>query len=430
MRITARVYLLITASLVVVQVQAKTASDVFELASKSMVVVYGLDDTGKKQSQGSGVVLLDGVIATNCHVIENSQQYKVKHNRREYSANLRHSDWDRDVCTLAVEGLKAPAIVLGSTSKLKVGARVYAIGAPKGLELTLSEGIVSSLREAEGGQYIQTTAPISPGSSGGGLFDTDARLLGLPTFYLADGQQLNFAVPVEWIKALPEHRPPGIKPRQARTEWLNRAMALQELQDWTALQAHALRWTKASPQDAMSWFALGVAYGEMGHIDRAIESNQQALRINPDYASAWYNLGIDYSKLGQTDKVIEAYQQALRINPDDAAVRNSLGLSYMKMGQFAKAIESFQKALRINPDDAGVWNSLSLAYGESGQLAKSIESLQQVVRIKPDDINDWFFLGVSYKLDGQSGRVLEVYRRLKTLDSKKAEEFFTKVVLP
>jgi serine protease Do len=70
-----------------------------------------------------------------------------------------------------LQGYIAPAVVVGSTKSLKVGAKVYAIGAPKGLELTLSDGIVSSLREVEGGQYIQTTAAISPGSSGGGLFD-------------------------------------------------------------------------------------------------------------------------------------------------------------------------------------------------------------------------------------------------------------------
>jgi S1-C subfamily serine protease len=101
-------------------------------------------------------------------------------------------------------GYSAPAVVIGSTKTLKVGAKVYAIGAPKGLELTLSDGIVSSLREVDGGQYIQTTAAISPGSSGGGLFDENGALVGLTTFYLAEGQNLNFAVPVEWVKELPK----------------------------------------------------------------------------------------------------------------------------------------------------------------------------------------------------------------------------------
>ena len=88
-----------------------------------------------------------------------------------HSATLRYSDWDRDICSLSVRGLGGGlggrAAVIGSSKTLEVGAKVYAIGAPHGLELTLSNGIVSSLREIEGGNYIQTTAAISSGSSGG-----------------------------------------------------------------------------------------------------------------------------------------------------------------------------------------------------------------------------------------------------------------------
>lgn len=75
--------------------------------------------------------------------------------------------WDRDICSLSVRGLGGRAAVIGSSKTLEVGAKVYAIGAPHGLELTLSNGIVSSLREIEGGNYIQTAAAISSGSSGG-----------------------------------------------------------------------------------------------------------------------------------------------------------------------------------------------------------------------------------------------------------------------
>jgi len=186
-----------------VVVQAETAGKVFELTSISTVVVLAYDSKGDTTAFGSGVVLSDGVVATNCHVIEDAVRQAVRYREQNYPAVKKHTDWDRDVCTLTVYGLKAPAVKLGSTKGQKVGKRVYAVGAPKGLELTLSEGIISSLRSIEGGQYIQTTAPISPGSSGGGLFDRDGRLLGLVSFYLAEGQNLNFALPVEWISELP-----------------------------------------------------------------------------------------------------------------------------------------------------------------------------------------------------------------------------------
>lgn len=86
---------------------------------------------------------------------------------------------------------------------IRIGARVYAIGAPRGMELTISEGIVSSLREHAGIRFIQTTAAISPGSSGGGLFDAQARLVGITSFLLKDAQNLNFAYPAFYIRELP-----------------------------------------------------------------------------------------------------------------------------------------------------------------------------------------------------------------------------------
>ncbi len=109
------------------------------------------------------------------------------------------------MCQLKVTDLPAPPVPFGSAFKVRVGQRVFAIGAPRGLELTLSDGIVSSLRDADDGKppVIQTTAPSSPGSSGGGLFDADGSLIGITTSgYL--GLQLNFSMPVEWVRELPE----------------------------------------------------------------------------------------------------------------------------------------------------------------------------------------------------------------------------------
>lgn len=83
-----------------------------------------------------------------------------------------------------------------------MGEKVYAIGAPEGLELTISGGLISGLRDFDKDRVIQTSAAISPGSSGGGLFDAEARLVGITTFYLKEGQTLNFALPADLILEL------------------------------------------------------------------------------------------------------------------------------------------------------------------------------------------------------------------------------------
>ncbi|MDA8419419.1 MAG: tetratricopeptide repeat-containing serine protease family protein [Desulfobacteraceae bacterium] len=438
-----RSFLVVVAVLLcAVAAQAKTASEVFEAVSPSIVVVKTYDPKGKAMLLGSGVVLADGLIVTNCHVIKNAAAMKVEYRNKEYPATPRQTDWDRDVCTLTVDGLHAPPAVLGATNLLKVGQPVYAVGAPKGLELTLSDGIISSLRPVPGGQYLQITAPISPGSSGGGLFDNEGRLIGLPTFYLTEGQQLNFAVPVEWINELPKRQAVTIPPKSTQgttapqasqpttTDWLNKAIELEAKKNWQGLKNHALRWTKTDPGNSLAWYCLGIYYGDTKEYAKEIEANQQAIRINPDFAEAWNNLGTAYDHTKQYAKAIEACQQAIRINPDYAMAWYNLGNAYGNTNQYAKEIEANQQAIRINPDFAEAWNNLGTDYFNTKQYAKAIEACQQAIRINPDFAEAWYNLGLADKLSGQTGKVMEVYKRLKTLDPDMADKFFNQIVMP
>ena len=434
---------------------AKTASEVYEQAAKSTVVVENIDAQGKTQSMGSGVVLTGGEVVTNCHVVKAANRLKVRIGEQAYPATLRYSDWDRDVCSLSSAGLNAPAAVVGSSKTLKVGAKVYAIGAPKGLRLTLSDGIVSSLRPVDGGHYIQTTAAISPGSSGGGLFDENGALVGLTTFYLAEGQNLNFAVPIEWVKDLAQRSTKAAATAQSETQWLNKSIELENRKDWPTFLEHTLRWTKAQPDSDSAWFGLGSAYNKAGHTAKAIEAYQkalrinpefdiawamlgnaygrdsqtakaieayqQALRINPEFADAWYNLGNAYGRDSQTAKAIEAYQNALRINPEHASAWYNLGNDYGKVGQPAKAIEAYQNALRINPDAADVWLNLGIDYDNAGQTAKAIDAVQQALRINPEFADAWFSLGNAYVRDGQSTKGIQAYQQTLRINPDAAD---------
>ena len=178
---------------------AMTPGQVYESVKDSVVVVKAYDQQGKQVGLGSGVMLPSGDIITNYHVVKAGVRYTVGRGKQAAPATLKAGDPDKDLCLLTAPGLVAEPARLGKTARLKVGDPVYAVGAPQGLELSLSEGIVSQLRG--GGPYpiIQTTVAISPGSSGGGLFNAKGELVGITTFHLKDGQSLNFALPVEWI---------------------------------------------------------------------------------------------------------------------------------------------------------------------------------------------------------------------------------------
>lgn len=144
------------------------------------------------------MLLPSGKVATNCHVIKDGIDFQVGRGKQFVAATLYAGDSDKDICQLDAKGIGGKPVTLGTAASLKVGEAVYAVGTPQGLELSLSDGIVSQLR---GGTppFIQTTAAISPGSSGDGLFDSQARLVGFTTLYIDGGQSLNFAMPVEWL---------------------------------------------------------------------------------------------------------------------------------------------------------------------------------------------------------------------------------------
>jgi S1-C subfamily serine protease len=220
---------------------ALTASQVYEQVKDSVVVVKVGDQKGRQIGHGSGVRLPSGDVITNYHVVKAGAMYTVGRGQQDTLATLKAVDPDKDLCLLSAPDLTAKPARLGRAARLKVGEPVYAVGAPQGLELSLSEGIVSQLR---GGPppIIQTTVAISKGSSGGGLFNAKGELVGITTFYLKDSQSLNFALPVEWIGEVAgskiKERPrseapaapvPGARPKEG---WDDRAEALANGKDW------------------------------------------------------------------------------------------------------------------------------------------------------------------------------------------------------
>jgi hypothetical protein len=179
------------------------AETVFNEVSGSVARIAVFDKNQEPVAVGSGVVVAGETLVTNCHVAKSGVSYSIKVGGATYNnASIAIADEEYDLCTLRIPGLAATAVNVHSAKELRTGQKVFAIGAPQGLELTISDGIVSSLREIPGGTVIQTTAPISPGSSGGGLFDTSARLVGIMTFQHRLGQNLNFAVPADWISTM------------------------------------------------------------------------------------------------------------------------------------------------------------------------------------------------------------------------------------
>ena len=184
--------------------ETNVAEAVFGHTWQSIVVVK--DSKG----QGSGVIVRPNIVATNCHVIDDEDVIVYKHDNRQASTDtafrakvLMRND-DQDFCLLEVSGLWGIQAQIRKYNTLKIGENVYALGSPQGLDLSLSTGIISQLRQGKHGRYIQTDAAISPGSSGGGLFDSDGNLIGILTGKIADedSEGIGFAIPADLMEDL------------------------------------------------------------------------------------------------------------------------------------------------------------------------------------------------------------------------------------
>jgi tetratricopeptide (TPR) repeat protein len=414
---------------------ALTASQVYEQVKDSVVVVKAYDQKGKLAGLGSGVMLPAGDVITNYHVVKAGVRYTVGQGKQGVPATLKSGDPDKDLCLLTAPGLTAKPARLGKAARLKVGEPVYAVGAPQGLELSLSEGIVSQLR---GGPppLIQTTVAISQGSSGGGLFNAEAELVGITTFYLKDAQSLNFALPVEWIAEVARgkirERPKGESPVAPEPDatWLYRKGALEKAGDWPGLLAHCRLWTQAEPYNGLAWYNLGDAYGNLGRHRETIAAYRKALRLKPDETYIWNNLGAQYGKMGRYHDAIAAYKEALRLKPDDVLVWYNLAGNYGELGRHHEAIAAYKEALRLKPDFAWAWDNLGNVYGKLGLHREEIEAHLEALRFEPDLANAWSNLAVAYANSGNRSAALEAVKELRRYDPQKADKLFNLIMKP
>jgi trypsin-like peptidase len=176
-------------------------------ANGAIVSIVMSDKDGHVIAQGSGFLISsDGVILTNYHVIAEGVSAVVKlPDGAFYEVDgVFASDKARDVALIKAHGEKLRTLTLGDSDRVQVGEEVVAIGNPLSLESTVSNGIISGIRTAEslGGKFLQITTPISPGSSGGPLFNMAGEVIGITTMKLQGGENLNFAIPINEAKLL------------------------------------------------------------------------------------------------------------------------------------------------------------------------------------------------------------------------------------
>jgi Tfp pilus assembly protein PilF len=406
---------------------------------------------------GSSVAVARDFLVTNCHVVQNSFLLRVRRGNEKWTANLIQANPGHDLCGLRPQNLltteqfgqrikarypeyndipnaalasrvlqkfptfrdmvqgQVPAqvgpvlqpVVLRLSAKLATGERVYAVGAPEGLELTFSEGIISALRENDGVHVIQTSAPISPGSSGGGLFDAHGNLVGVTSFYLKEGQSLNFAVPGDWVAellALPR------EPEDTKSSITN-DLALESVA-WRQIGSHA---------EEEKNYELAV-----GAFSKSVSLRQaDAHLVCVALADAYFNLS-------KHSEEIEALREAIRLKPDYAEAWLHLSMAYHRSKKSLQAVSALKQAIDLDPKSVMAWRVLYAYSSEAGQRDRAIEALQRALEIEPQSnrASTLYLLGEEYVANGDRTKAIEIYEELKKIDTKQADALFRNYIRP
>jgi tetratricopeptide (TPR) repeat protein len=448
--------------------------DLVRRIKPSAVAIETFDVRGEKLSRGSGFFIDVDRIVTNRHVIEGAYRAEVHLNSGSaYQVrSVAAVDAEGDLALLKIDA--PPNLVrplsLDRTSPQE-GESIVVIGNPFGLEGSVTNGIVSAVRDIPGfGRIIQITAPISPGSSGSPVVNMHGQVIGVATLQVTGGQSVNFAIPSERIAQL----------NRSTQSQSTQTISLSELVVATSRDKHAKAveffrdglsfLSKDDCEKALPYFqqatesdgAYAEAWAQMGFCDEklsrhaeAIDASKKAVGIRPsaesffniglanyrlkqykeaesayrqsikldpyNAADAYYALGLTYRDSGQFDDEIQSYKQAIRLKPDYLSAYDHLGLRYLQVKKYSEAAEAFKQVAALKPGDANAQNNLGEAYEALGRHNESVEAFRQAIRLKPDFGKAYFNLGKTLLAQGNRDEAIEQYNVLQNLDEDWAE---------
>lgn len=181
------------------------AKQVYDSSQDSVFLVYLNDSSGNPSALGSAFLVAPRLLITNAHVA-NAGNPVLAVGPVRIPLKIVRTDEKNDLAILSVDvDLTSKPLILASES-VTPGEQIFAIGNPEGLEKTISQGIVSGLRKKGDRDLLQITSPISHGSSGGPILNSKGEVVGVAVGTLEDGQNLNFAVPIAYVKTFLEQK--------------------------------------------------------------------------------------------------------------------------------------------------------------------------------------------------------------------------------
>ncbi|MBI4559981.1 MAG: tetratricopeptide repeat protein [Candidatus Hydrogenedentes bacterium] len=370
----------------------------------AVVVIVGKKSGSGEEVQSSGCcVAPSGLILATAHQVENVTELRGKlKDGTEFPLTQLDLDATRDLALLKSNKPLPSAARVGDARRLRSGSMLIAITAPVHLDFSAVSGIVSSTsRTYRGQQVIQTNLPLSPGSSGGPVFDQQGNLIGIVFLRLEDVEGASIINPVNnaydllrkhgvTVPSVETDEPveyavvPAVNASQTEVRAIrayNQGVQAQSAEEKVRFYNEAL---STLPGFYEAWFNLGVTYNSADDLDRAAEAYAQAERLRPDAVEAPRNRGRVLLKQQRLDEVLKCFERARQLAPDDPSSYNDVGEAYRRLKQLDQAVAAFESALKLRPDYSAAHYNLGLTYMEMNRNRDAIAQFRGYLETNPN----------------------------------------------
>lgn len=392
--------------------------DLVRRAKPGVVTIAVFGENGQPVGKAGGFFVATDRIVTSRHVVERASrlEFRTEAGSIHAVAGIVADLPNADLALLAVEIPEAESTSLAlAAAEPEIGDRVIAIGSPYGLELTVSEGIVSSIRpDPIFGTLLQITAPISPGSSGGPILDGEGNVVGVATAVLSEGQNLNFAIPSARIGELLER---SGDPVRSFAEWRTESahdprqmLGAPPLPDELAKNPEMAAFTARYAMER------GTAYFNAGHLEAAVEMLGTAVTIDPSLIRGWMMMGTAELLLEHYDHAEFPLSQALKLDPTHKTLRCQLGEAYLRGGKPEQAEAEYRRVLGADSTFGLAWGGLGvLLVDDPARRDEGLAALHRAVIYDTTISEVWHELG-RYYATIEPIRSLDAYMRALRLD--------------
>ena len=407
---------------VAIEARALSPQEIYRHAERQVYVLQVLNEQGEVINYLSAVLIEADTLATQCDSVQGALSLRLQQGSDVYSAQLTQKDSARNLCLLHAPRVGSPSTRLREDVP-PAGSPVYAVSNTLGLGISIAEGVVSGVRNFQGESFIQHTAAIAPGSEGGGLFDSDGKLVGLISYRQRDGQNVNFAYPAKWLKEIGQRAVSA----DAAEAWRAKALELDREEKWEELVSHATGWTKALSDSSEAWFWLGsahvrrqdwpaaeLAYREVlrvepsatyagiglgrvllaqGKAQAALDIVRNMLRYRAEDARIWLTIAAAEHALGHTNEANEAYTKSAQLEPWNSEALTGLVHMARLRGDWSGALHAQRRVVQLDTENPVNWIDLASLYGRNGRPERALASAERAIALAPDNGDAWLFKG-------------------------------------